>query len=74
MVRSWHCRPRLTSPSRGMHVGSTSLGIENLSHLLLFYKDNLDRMHADQFVWDPCSDRILCDYSLALQENELSHH
>lgn len=49
--------------------------IRSPSYMLPFYKDELDRMPADHFIWQQYFDKILGDYSLVLYESmlELSH-
>lgn len=44
--------------------------VENPSHVLLFYRDELDRMSFAQFVWGPYSNRVLQDYPQALEESQ----
>lgn len=45
--------------------------VENPSHVLLFYRDELDRMSSEQLVWQPYSSRIMKDYPQALEESRL---
>lgn len=36
-----------------------------------FFRDELDRMQTDQFVWQPYSARILCANPMLLQDSEV---
>lgn len=45
--------------------------VENPSHVLMFYRDELDRMGPDHFVWRPYSQRVLRDYPNAIHESDL---
>lgn len=51
--------------------GAPGSHVDNPSHVLCFYRDELDKMHVDQVVWLPYSKRILRDYSSAFHESEL---
>lgn len=67
----WCRRPYLSHNPVACRWRAPRSRIWNPSHV--FFMDELDRMHVNQFVWQPCSDRILRDYPLALRESELSH-
>lgn len=69
LARSWRYKPKLTSWSYGMQVGSTLVAGWKSINLLLFYRDELHKIRANQFVWWPYSDKILGEYPLVLHES-----
>lgn len=50
---------------------SPRLRVENPSHVFLFYRDELDRMSSEQFVWQPYFNSVIQDYPQALEESRL---
>lgn len=65
VATSWLYMPEIMSRSRCMHAPPRQLRMQ--SHVLRFYRDELDTMNAEHFDWQPYSHRILHDYLLALQ-------
>lgn len=47
------------------------LQVENLSHVLMFYRDELDRMHANHFICQLYIVKVLHDNPILDQERDM---